>query len=91
MSQALANVPPTDFTQAAPIQPPPSVVITQPHPTIKPGPERFQSGTGTGGPYQYGPPKLKAPPPPPPTTAPPTSSTTVPASGTSTTSSSVPP
>ncbi|HSS10961.1 MAG TPA: penicillin-binding transpeptidase domain-containing protein, partial [Acidimicrobiales bacterium] len=82
MSQALVNVPPTDFTQAAPIQPPPSVVITQPRPTVGPGPERSQTGTGSGGPYQYGPPKLKAPPPPPTTT-----STTVPPSSTSTSSS----
>jgi penicillin-binding protein 1A len=88
MSQALANVPPTDFTQAPPIQPPPSVPITQPQPTIGPGPERYQGGTGAGGPYVYGPPRLHAPPPPPPTTTSSSSTTTSTTAASPTSSSS---
>jgi penicillin-binding protein 1A len=88
MSQALANVPPTDFSQAPPIQPPPTVPITEPRPTIGPGPERYQGGTGAGGPYVYGPPRLHAPPRPPPTVTTSTSSSTTSTTASSTTSSS---
>jgi hypothetical protein len=81
-------VPPTDFSQAAPIQPPPTVPITEPRPTIGPGPERYQGGTGAGGPYVYGPPRLHAPPRPPPTVTTSTSSSTTSTTASSTTSSS---
>ena len=78
MSQALAGVPVTPFTQPAPIVPPeqaaalaaPTTTTTLP---VQAGPPGSVDGTPAGGPYQVPAPEPVAPEPPPPTTqAPPT-------------------
>jgi penicillin-binding protein 1A len=70
MIQALAKVPPTDFSQPAPIQTLTDKLNQQAHqpPPITPGGRRGQADTPLGGPYQYGPSEPKAVPPPPTTT-----------------------
>jgi membrane peptidoglycan carboxypeptidase len=78
MSQALAGVPVTPFTQPAPIVTPqqaaalaaPTTTTTLP---VQAGPPGSVEQTPAGGPYQVPPPEPVAPEPPPPTTeAPPT-------------------
>jgi penicillin-binding protein 1A len=100
MSQALAGVPATPFTEPAPIVPPHAAPILQPAPTtslpVAPGPPGSVQGTPSGGPYQIPPPSFGVPPPvtttvpPPSTTAAPTTSTTAPKprAGSTTTSTS---
>jgi membrane peptidoglycan carboxypeptidase len=83
MSQALAGVAPTPFTQPAPIVPPqqaaalaaPSTPTTVP---VQAGPAGSVEGTPLGGPYQIPAPLPDAPEPPPPTTLPPPTTTTLP-------------
>jgi penicillin-binding protein 1A len=97
MSQALAGVPVTPFTQPAPLVTPqqapalaaPSTTTTLP--PIEPGPPGSVEGTPTGGPYQVPAPLPVAPEPPPTTTIPPpTTTTTTTRPATTTTSTSVP-
>jgi penicillin-binding protein 1A len=89
MTEALAGVPATPFTQPAPITPPaPVAVLSHPtttttRPPILPGyPSRAQD-TPAGGPYQLPPPSVSAPAPVTTSTAVATT-TTVPASTTTT-------
>jgi membrane peptidoglycan carboxypeptidase len=65
MIQALAHVPPTDFSQPAPIQTLTDRLNNQARQRVNPGGQRPQPDTPVGGPYQYGPPEPKAVPPPP--------------------------
>ncbi|MHB1534824.1 MAG: transglycosylase domain-containing protein [Acidimicrobiales bacterium] len=96
MTQALQGVPPTNFTQPAPITPP--VAALRPTAAdIRPGPAVPVLSTPSGGPYQQSPPVLRPPPAPlilnqltsSPTTFPgatsTTTSTTLPATGSTTT------
>ncbi len=93
MSKALAGVPVTPFTQAAPIVAPPPAAALKAKPTttttlpIEPGAASQQSGTPPGGPYVEPTPTPVAPEPVT-TTVPPT--TTIPAPTTTTTSTSLP-
>ena len=83
MSQALAGVPPTPFTQPAPIVPPqvaaalaaPTTTTTLP---IEPGAPGYVEGTPLGGPYQVPAPVPVAPEPVTTTTVPATTTTTAP-------------
>jgi penicillin-binding protein 1A len=83
MSQALAGVPVTPFTQPAPIVTPqqapelaaPSTTTTLP--PIEPGAPGSVEGTPTGGPYQVPALLPVAPEPPPTTTIPPPTTTTI--------------
>jgi penicillin-binding protein 1A len=98
MSQALAGVPVTPFTQPAPIVPPQQAPALAASPTtttiapIQPGPPGSVQDTPTGGPYQVPAPLPVAPEPPPPTTIPPSTTTTTrpPRPAPTTTSTSVP-
>jgi penicillin-binding protein 1A len=90
MSQALAGVPVTPFTQPAPIIPPEQAAALAPKPTttvpIEPGAPGYVQGTPAGGPYQVPAPAPFAPEPITTTTAPPattgsTTSTTSPVPG----------
>ncbi len=96
MMQALSGVPPSDFSQAPPTQPPPAANLLQPTTTVgvTPGPRQAQPDTGPGGPYQYPAPQVPVAPPPVPSTttipvpssiAPPATSTSTPPPGTGTT------
>ncbi len=86
MSQAVAGVPVTPFTEPAPIEAPRAAPALRPAPTttlpVEPGPPGSIQGTPEGGPYQIPPPLFGVPPPvtttvpPPSTTAAPTTSTT---------------
>ncbi len=86
MSQALAGVPATPFTEPAPIEAPRAAPALRPAPTttlpVEPGPPGSVQGTPEGGPYQIPPPYFGVPQPvtttvpPPSTTAAPTTSTT---------------
>jgi penicillin-binding protein 1A len=84
MSEAVKNVPPTDFNQPAPIQALADQLKAQQRQGINPGDARFLPGTPDGGPYQVpaAPPPVVAPttttlPEVTTTLAPTTSSTTV--------------
>jgi penicillin-binding protein 1A len=91
MSQALAGVPVTPFTQPAPIVPPQQAAAlaaqaTTTIPPVVPGPPGYVEGTPVGGPYEVPAPVPVAPEPPTTTTLPPptttsTTSTTVPPAG----------
>ena len=85
MKQATANVPPTDFTQPAPLTRVANAINGggPGDPGLAPGYERSPVVIGSGGPYQYGPgsPVANAPP----TTAPPAAPTTTTFGGGSTT------
>jgi penicillin-binding protein 1A len=60
MSQALRNVPPTDFSQPAPIQTIPDQLNIRQRQAINPGPPRGQTYVGSGGTYvQNAPPRLR--------------------------------
>ncbi len=89
MSQALAGVPATPFTQPAPIVPPRQAPVLKPAPTttlpVEPGPPGVIQGTPPGGPYQVPAPTFSVPEPVT-TTVPPTTTTTVPTTTTSSTS-----
>jgi penicillin-binding protein 1A len=77
MTAALQNVPPTDFSQPAPLQPVVNQLDRQQRRGIDPGYRRYPVDIGPGGPYQYGPASPGAVAPttttlaPPPTTTPP--------------------
>ncbi len=58
MLQALSNVPPTDFTQAPPLQAPADRLKTSTTPPIEAGSQRPQPDTGPGGPYRFGAPQI---------------------------------
>jgi membrane peptidoglycan carboxypeptidase len=68
MRQALANVPATDFSQPAPLQPVTDQLDRKARQGIDPGSQRYPVDVGSGGPYQYG--------PPPPVAVAPTTTTT---------------
>jgi penicillin-binding protein 1A len=95
MSQALAGVSVTPFTQPAPIVPPQqAAALAAPSTTtttlpVQAGPPGSVEGTPLGGPYQIPAPTPDVPVPPPPTTLPPPTTrpppTTVPRATTSTT------
>jgi penicillin-binding protein 1A len=64
MTQALQNVPPTDFSQPAPIQAITDQLNVQQRQGINPGSPRGQTDVGPGANYyQYAPPQLKVPAP----------------------------
>jgi penicillin-binding protein 1A len=89
MTQALAGVSPTDFSQPAPIQTLSDRLNNKAHPPpppITPGGQRSQPGTPSGGPYQYGPPEPRALPPTTTTTTTTTTTSVPPPGGTTTTS-----
>jgi penicillin-binding protein 1A len=88
MSQALAGVPATPFTQPAPITPPKQAAAlaagaTTTIPSVEPGPPGAVQPTPVGGPYQIPAPVPFAPLP--------ATTTTLPPPTTSTTSSTLPP
>jgi membrane peptidoglycan carboxypeptidase len=56
MRQALANVPPTDFSQPAPLQPVTDQLDRKARNGIDPGSQRYPVYVGSGGPYQFAPP-----------------------------------
>jgi penicillin-binding protein 1A len=100
MSNALAGVPATPFTEPAPIVPPKAAPALAPTPTtvapIQAGTPGSVEQTPPGGPYQVPPPTIVAPAPvtttvPPPPTSTTTTSTTVPAAPGTTTTTSIPP
>jgi len=74
MKQATAGVPPTDFTQPAPLKRVDNAIEAQIKQSIQPGAPRSPAVIGAGGPYQFGPstPTAVAPP-----TLPPTTTTTI--------------
>jgi membrane peptidoglycan carboxypeptidase len=93
MSQALAGVPATPFTQPAPIIPPQVAAALAARTTtttvpIEPGPAGSVQGTPLGGPYQLSPPVPVAPEPVTTTTRPATTTTVAPP--TTTTSTTTP-
>ena len=79
MLQALSNVPPTDFTQAPPLQAPADRLKTSTTPPIEAGSQRPQPDTGPGGPYRFGVPQTPVAPAPATSTSSTTSTTTEPA------------
>jgi penicillin-binding protein 1A len=89
MTQALAGVPATPFTQPAPIVPPqPAAALAAASTTtttlpVEPGAPGSVEGTPLGGPYQV-PAPVPAPPEPPPTTTLPAPTTTPPSTTTTT-------
>jgi penicillin-binding protein 1A len=82
MSQALKNVPVTDFSQPAPIQSIAAALNRKNRSGFDAGTKRVPAETSSGGPYIYEPGAPTAQPPP----TPPTTTTTSPESTTSTTS-----
>jgi membrane peptidoglycan carboxypeptidase len=70
MGQAVKNVPATDFSQPAPLQPIANQLERKQRNGLDPGPPSYAADVGTGGPYEFGPTPPKA-------TAPATTSTTV--------------
>jgi penicillin-binding protein 1A len=92
MTQALAGVPATPFTEPAPIVAPHAAPVLHAAPTttlpVQPGPAGVVQGTPEGGPYQVPPPTFGVPEPVT-TTVPPPSTTAPPPTSTSTTSTTV--
>lgn len=76
MTQALQNVPPTDFSQPPPLKPIADLLDRQQRQGIDPGYQRYPVDIGSGGPYQYGPAPPVAVAPTTTTTAPPRTTTT---------------
>jgi len=91
MMKATVGVPPTDFSQPAPLRPVANALKPGPPRGVTPGPARSPVSVGAGGPYL-----VPAPPPvaaPPPTTVPAATTTTAPPPTTTTLSppATVPP
>jgi hypothetical protein len=84
MSEALKDVPATDFNQPAPLKPVADELDRQARGGIDPGYRRYPDQTGAGGKYEQGfpPPRIAAPV----TTAPTTTTTIEPFDTSSTTS-----
>jgi len=63
MSQALKDVPATDFNQPAPLKPVADELDRQARGGVDPGYRRYPDQAGAGGPYQQGypPPRIAAP------------------------------
>jgi penicillin-binding protein 1A len=93
MTQALAGVAATPFTEPAPIVAPHAAPVLQAAPTttlpVQPGPAGVVQGTPQGGPYQVPPPTFGVPEPVT-TTVPPPTTTAPPPPSTSTTSTTAP-